>query len=115
MKSFHEEYRDTLSQLQAQGRIRPLTPEEDRWMEEQVTAQFESRLRANQQKLKRVINDHRLTTLEWAHKFGGYLEAMDRRDPRTASLLLKRFWRRRALDQKRWDKHRRKKFRRFPP
>ncbi|MCI9264117.1 MAG: hypothetical protein HFF06_06035 [Oscillospiraceae bacterium] len=114
MQFFHEEYRDTLSKLQAQGRVPTLTPKEDRWLEEQVQIWYEARLKVYQQKLKRVLNDHRLSNLEWAQKFGIYLNAMDRRDPRAASLPLKRFWRRKALEQKRWDDHRRKKFRRSP-
>lgn len=103
MKSIKEEYLEVLAELQEQGKIPHLTPEEQRILELRMDTRIE--------KLKRVTRDGRLSNTDWAYKFGGYLLAMDRKEPRTAALALKRFWRRRALEQRRWDRQRRKRFR----
>lgn len=103
MDPIKEKYLKMQAELQKQGKIPELNPEEQRIYEFHMDARIE--------KLKRALKDNSLSGPEWACKFGGYLMATDRRDPRTASILLKRFWRRRALEQRRWDRRRRKRFR----
>lgn len=103
MDPIKEKYLKIQAKLQEQGKIPELNPEEQRAYEFLMDARIE--------KLRRVMRDESLSDLDWAYKFGGYYMALNRRDPRTASLALKRFWRRRALDQKRLDRHRRKRFR----
>lgn len=97
-----ESWLNQLAEAQALGLIPPLTPEQQKRMERRIDLRIE--------KLLRVQNDKRLTAEEWVRKFYGYLSAMSRKDYRTASIPLKRYWRRKALRQKRWDEHRRKKF-----
>ena len=44
-----------------------------------------------------ALNDASLSDLDALRKFGGFLQALDRKDYKTSSRALKRYWRRREL------------------
>lgn len=105
METFKEQALRILAEKQELGLIPKLTDEEQKRAEARIDAQAE--------KLRKVINEAGLSVADQLQKLVCFLEALNRKDYKTSSRALKRYWRRRELARKkgRRNQRRRKRFR----